>query len=104
MLYERLRKKVDLLLTHARQQCSKLRSWRLYVNPIWVLICQVPFSLVLFMVFNALQIAKRAFVKVLLAFAAQYQVTLTVKPDSAKNESHLEAQLTQGEIEMVMKL
>ena len=90
MLDERLPIKVDFLLTHARQQCSKLRSWRLYVNPIWVLICQVPFSLVLTMVLSALQIAKTAFVKVLLAFAAQYQVTLTVNRDSAKNESHLE--------------
>ena len=38
------------------------------------------------MVLSAFQIAKRAFVKVLVAFAAQYQVTLTVNRDSADKD------------------
>ena len=38
------------------------------------------------MVLSAFQIAKRAFVKILLTFAAQYQVSLAVTRDSADKE------------------
>ncbi len=39
------------------------------------------------MVLSAVQIATRAFVKILVAFAAQYQVSVTITRDSSEKDS-----------------